>query len=264
MKFRHNKKRNTAFLFEALIREVTKAVAENNKKEEMMIMRIIKEHFSKSTELSKELKIYKCLLETSNFGKELSKNLLAESKERYKKLDRKKVFVEQNILISKINKQLGSSVFNNFVPQYKDIATIYQIFNKNTNAKEQVLLENHMIERLTREVVSEKNKDKEVDNLVVKTFFKKFNEKYNKTLLKEQKEVLKHFITDSEDNLEFKLYLNEEIKRIKEAITASDVDEKEDLINVLKSFREHEINYNLIEKVIKLQQLTHEIKENGN
>ena len=67
MKFRHNKKRNTAFLFEALIREVTKAVAEGNKKREAKIIKIIKEHFSKSTELSKELKIYKCLFPINIF-----------------------------------------------------------------------------------------------------------------------------------------------------------------------------------------------------
>ena len=45
MKFRHNKKRNTAFLFEALIREVTKAVAEDNKEREAKIIKIIKEQY---------------------------------------------------------------------------------------------------------------------------------------------------------------------------------------------------------------------------
>jgi hypothetical protein len=264
MKFRHNKKRNTAFLFEALIREVTKAVAEGDKKREANIIKIIKEHFSKSTELARELKIYKCLLETSGFDKELSKDLLAESKKRFNSLDRKKVFVEQNVLINKINKQLGGSVFSNFVPQYKDIATIYQIFNKDSSAKQQVILERQVVELLTREKKKVQKESKQVDSLVVRTFFKKFNEKYNKSLLKEQKEVLKHFISDSGDNIEFKLFLNEEIGRIKAEIKNSHVSEKKSLLEVLGTFREHEINYDLIEKVIKLQQLVHEIKEDGN
>ena len=264
MKFKHNKKRNTAFLFEALIREVTKAVADGNKKREQMTMKIIKECFSKSKELSRELKIYKCLLETSSFDKDLSKRLITESKERYNSLDRKKVFNEQNTLINKINKQLGNSVFGNFVPQYKDIATIYQIFNKAGNAKDQVLLENQLAGLLTKEAKQPEPPGRKIDSLVVKTFFKKFNEKYDRALLKEQREVLKHFITDPGDNLEFKLFLNQEIKRIKRDITESHMPEKKDLLKVLSSFREHEINYNLVEKVIKLQQLTHEIKENGN
>lgn len=264
MKFKHNKKRNTAFLFEALIREVTKSVAEGDKKREAMIMSIIKEHFSKSKELAKELKLYKCLLETSSFDQQLSKDLVKESKERYDSLDRKKIFSEQNSLINKINKQLGSSVFGNFVPQYKDIATIYQIFNKTSNAKQQVILENQLVETLTKQVEESKSPDTKVDNLVVRTFFKKFNEKYNKTLLKEQKEVLRYYVSDSSENVEFKLYLNEEIKRIKTQIKESNIDDKQKLLNVLGSFREHEINYNLIEKVIKLQQLVHEMNQNVN
>jgi hypothetical protein len=264
MKFRHNKKRNTAFLFEALIREVTKAVAEGNKKREAKIIKIIKEHFSKSTELSKELKIYKCLLETSDFDPALSRSMLAESKQRFDNLDRKKVFAEQNVLIEKINKKLGALVFNNFVPQYKDIATIYQIFNKSKSAKEQVLLENQVVELLTRSKDEVKEEGKQVDSLVIRTFFKKFNEKYNKALLKEQKEVLRHFISDSADNIEFKLYLNEEIGRIKKEIKNSKIKDRQNLLEVLNSFREHEINYSLVEKVIKLQQLTYEIKQDGN
>ena len=261
MKFKHNKKRNTAFLFEALIREVTKSVAEGDKKREALIMSVIKEHFSKSKELSKELKLYKCLLETSSFQKDLSKDLLRETKERYDNLDRKKIFAEQNSLINKINKQLGNSVFGNFVPQYKDIATIYQIFNRNGSPKEQVLLENQMIGMLTKERQTTPAPNEKIDSLVVKTFF---NEKYNKALLREQKEVLRHFISDSGDNVEFKLYLNEEIGRIKKEIKSSTVPEKKNLLEVLGSFREHEINYSLIEKVIKLQQLVHEMKHDGN
>ena len=264
MKFKHNKKRNTAFLFEALIREVTKAVAEGKKDRESLIMSVIKEHFTKSTELYKELQVYKCLLETENFERDLSKSLLAESKARYDALDRKKVFAEQNKLINKINKHIGSSVFNNFVPQYKDIATIYQIFNRSSSAKQQVILENQIVDTLTKQKKQITNESKEVDSLVVRTFFKKFNEKYNKALLSEQKDVLKHFITDSGDNIEFKLYLNEEIGRIKNELNNSTVTEKKDLLKVVESFKRHEINYSLVEKVIKLQQLVHEIKQDGN
>ena len=243
---------------------MTKAVAENSKSKENVVMSIIKEHFSKSTELYKELKIYKCILETENFDRELSKSLLSESKSRYDSLDRKKIFSEQNKLINRINKEIGRSVFNNFVPQYKDIATIYQIFNRSSSAKQQVILENQVVDILTKERKTLKNESKQVDSLVVRTFFKKFNEKYNKALLSEQKDVLKHFITDSGDNIEFKLYLNEEIGRIKTELRESKVAEREDLLKVVDSFRKHEINYNLVEKVIKLQQLVHEIKQDGN
>ena len=41
MKVKHNKKRNTAFLFEALVKELTKTVIEKNKKKTSLIKSII-------------------------------------------------------------------------------------------------------------------------------------------------------------------------------------------------------------------------------
>ena len=54
MKLKHNKKRNTAFLFESLVREMTKAVVNKDMEGKQKVLSIIKEHFHKGTELYKE------------------------------------------------------------------------------------------------------------------------------------------------------------------------------------------------------------------
>ena len=64
MKLKHNKKRNTAFLFESLVREMTKAVINKDMDRKQKVLAIIKEHFQKGSELSKELEIYKSVLDT--------------------------------------------------------------------------------------------------------------------------------------------------------------------------------------------------------
>ena len=64
MKIKHNKKRNTAFLFEALIREITKAAIRGDKKKKNIALKIIKEHFAKNGELYKELQLYKNIYES--------------------------------------------------------------------------------------------------------------------------------------------------------------------------------------------------------
>ena len=46
MKLKHNKKRNTAFVYEALVREVAKAVVRKDEKRKNLIVKIIKENFS--------------------------------------------------------------------------------------------------------------------------------------------------------------------------------------------------------------------------
>ena len=46
-KFRHNKKRNTAFLYEVLCNELTKTIVAKNTPRQALIMRVIQEHFHK-------------------------------------------------------------------------------------------------------------------------------------------------------------------------------------------------------------------------
>ena len=41
----HNKKRNTAFLYECLIRELTKAIIKENKEQQRVVKSILKEFF---------------------------------------------------------------------------------------------------------------------------------------------------------------------------------------------------------------------------
>ena len=61
MKLKHNKKRNTAFVYESLVREMTKAIVEKNLELKDDIVSIIKEHFTKNSLLYRELKLYKTI-----------------------------------------------------------------------------------------------------------------------------------------------------------------------------------------------------------
>ena len=63
MRLKHNKKRNTAFLYEMLTREVVKSIIKKDLKKRNVTISLIKENFAKNTELRKELDLYKALLE---------------------------------------------------------------------------------------------------------------------------------------------------------------------------------------------------------
>ena len=69
-KLRHNKKRNTAFLYEALIREVTKCILSKDALKKAKIVSIVREHFARGTSLRKELEIFKAVYETDQGEKE--------------------------------------------------------------------------------------------------------------------------------------------------------------------------------------------------
>ena len=103
-KFKHNKKRNTAFLYEALIQELTKAVLKKNSAKQKKIMSVMKEHFSSSSQLNCELGLYRSLYETKGMDTEDAERLVSEVRRQHdREIVYKKLFKEQSDLIKKIN-----------------------------------------------------------------------------------------------------------------------------------------------------------------
>ena len=271
-KLRHNKKRNTAFLYEVLTRELTKSVIEKKENIRMSILSILKEHFGKNNILSKEFELYNSLLKTKNLKSHVAEKLFFESARKYAQLNKKEIFKEQSIVISKINKNLPSGIFSNFIPNYKDLATLAQIFgDENLSVKRRVLLEQNIIDNMieTREVANKEMVP--IDNIVYKSFVKKFNDSYA-TLLEEQRTLLTKYTSSFKDGgIEFKTYLNEELGRLKKNIELSlkmeelekDTDMKEktlNVLNLLESFKDTEINKKMLQQVLKVQNLVKELK----
>ena len=273
MKLKHNKKRNTAFVYEALVREVAKAVVGRDEKRKNLIVKIIKEHFSPNKILAKELQLYKALGETRGLDVYTAERLIKEARTDYHKLDKSEMFKGQTKLISIINKNLTSEVFSNFVPNYKNLATIAQVFGTDANTKERVLLERKLLGTMVmKEGAPVKSKNMpHIDGLVYKTFVKKFNEKYDKELLPEQKQLLNYFLTSFTDNgIEFKMFLSEEVGRLKNSITNSlkennsnidnDMKNKTKLVlEKLEEFKKTKIDENMVKGVLKIQSLASEV-----
>ena len=103
-KTKHNKKRNTAFLYEALVREMTKAVVSQDKQRKNNIVNILKESFSSNKILGKELKLYQAILESKNLNVVTAEKLLYKIREAYSELDSEEIYNAQSEVINKINK----------------------------------------------------------------------------------------------------------------------------------------------------------------
>ena len=271
MRLKHNKKRNTAFVYEALIRELTKSVVRNNKYKQNKIVSIMREHFAQGTELSKELDVYKSIYETRDIEKRLAEKIIVEAKHKYSILNKSNIFREQSALINKINKILSKDIFNNFVPNYKNIATAYSIFQDALPVKDRVLLEENIVEQMSASAGNFAEVQQPIDNIVYGKFVSSFNEEYSKKLNENQKDLLTRYISSFSDNgLEMKVYLNEEIGKLKKDLIncKQDADitsdnsliEKIDIVySILESYKEKEIDTDLIELVLRTQELVEEI-----
>jgi len=265
---KHNKKRNTAFIYETLSRELTKAILDKNAKRKNQIIFIFKEHFSGDTILAKELQIYKSILETSNIQKNLAERILQESKVAHSVLNEKEIFDAQSQLIAAINKGLGQGVWSNFIPNFKSLASVDAIFNKKVSLKKRVLFEQAAVDTMSekRETFTGK-KLQPVDALTYRTFINKFNGKYE-TLLQEQKDLLNNYIASfADEGFELRLYLNQELGRLKSALVESrehqgDEFTKQNIIGVseyLEGFKKREFGDSDLIKVLQTQELVQEL-----
>jgi uncharacterized protein YicC (UPF0701 family) len=232
---------------------------------------LVKEHFGKDTVLRKELELYKTLYETNGLEDHMCEKLIYEVKRSHGKLDREEIFREQTALINKINKMLSKDVFSNFVPNYKNLATISQILNPEVAVKHRVLLENNLAQHLSSTPASSVEGMAPMDNLVYKTFVKKFNEQYNGKLLEGQERLLGKYIASFHDEgIELKIFLNEELSRLKGSLLGalSNEDIKKDsqlsenakkVLSLIDGYREQPIDSTMIQQVLKIQSLVQEL-----
>ena len=270
-KIKHNKKRNTAFLYEALVRELTKSVVANDSDKKARILAIMKEHFAVGTLLRQELQLYRDLYESEALHPITCEKLVHEVKTIHAGLDKKQIFNEQTALINEINKSLSKEIFSNFVPNYKNLATISQILNPNTSAKNKVLLEGNLIRSLTSKSEEAQTTLQPIDNIVYSTFVKKFNEQYGDSLLEEHKQLLSQYIASfNDDSLNLKIYLNEEIGRLKHSLVGSkEAEDSTDALRenisrvlaVLDGFSSSELNEESIQQILKIQTLAKELEK---
>jgi hypothetical protein len=155
MKFRHNKKRNPAFIFEALTREFAKAKLHKDQEKLNRVKRVMQEVFNKDGLLYKQLRLYKALTETKDVDYITAEKIIAEVHRVFSSFDQKALYDEQTAAIHKINHELTPAVFNNYVSNYKSLASAYQMFNDNTiGVKDRVLLEKKIVQEMVSPPVS--------------------------------------------------------------------------------------------------------------
>jgi|15BtaG_2_1085339.scaffolds.fasta_scaffold15389_2 hypothetical protein len=273
MRLKHNKKRNTAFLYEVLTKEVAKAIVAKDLKKKEAVLSLMKEFFSKGKVLRRELELYKLLGESHGADIYFAERLIQEAKKEYDSLDKEKIFESQSDIIRMINKKIGSEIYSNFIPNYRNLATISQIFGTEIGVKHKVLLERTIIQGIIskpEEVVESKNMP-HVDDLVYKKVVENFNAKYGEELDENQKTLIGKYVTLFGDNsLEFKVYLNEELHRLKTEVKKmtevkdikddADLQQKVELVSErMESFKNQPIDDKMIQQVLKIQALTREI-----
>ena len=175
---KHNKKRNTAFIYEILIKEFTKSIIEKDTQKKNKVVVILKEFFTKGQILAQELNLYSVLLETKNTQPKVAERLLQETKAVHSRLDENTIFDAQSRIIAAINKGLGKDIWGNFVPNFKSLASVAAIFNPKSAIKKKVLFEQSILDRMSeKQHLSESKNHSKIFQNIPKWFQKIYKRK---------------------------------------------------------------------------------------
>jgi len=228
-KIKHSKFKNTGFIFELLVRQITSEIMSANKS---VAEKILKEHFNSKKELSKELKLYQYLINEKYNSESKAEQFINTILEARKKIDEKKLTKEKYNLIKEIKETYNLDEFiKSPISNYKTLASIYKIFETVTS-DEQFDPTDIVSSRFTiaENIINSsiQNKDAKVKDAVLEEYRKQdddlravsykllvesFNSKY-KNLTEDQKGLLREYINNINNTGKLNQYVNEEVTKL--------------------------------------------------
>jgi hypothetical protein len=281
MAIKHSKFRNTGVLFELLVRQTTSDLINN---QDSKAVKILKKHFT-NTDLGKEYSLYKTFCSPEKLSEAKAEMLISTVLEQYKKLDKEKINKLKYNLIKEIKNNYDlDNFFKAKVENYKPYASVYTILesqnSKSIDTKQILLNKINLLEHLTGtsldnskaspSLVQEFMKeDKEIRLLAYKILVEKFNSKY-KNFSERQKNILKEYITNVSDTKNLRVYLNEELKKLKTELKQLKDETKDQVIRIkleevlkfIKPLKEgHSIKDETITGILQYCDLIDELKK---
>ena len=225
----HNKKRNVGIIYEQLLATAAKGIVENKPALTKRAQALIKRFYKDGTEIYREHRLFKAIVEPEIKDGSLATKILDEAKKAARTHNVQRLEREKSRLIKEINHSFGKGFYAQPVKSYKDFATVQTLLNdwrlwNKADFNRVTLYESKVHSILTSPKQTEslfKEHDKEVDNLVVKVMTEKFNDKYGKQLTDVQQVLIKQYVfAESGDTKGFRNML----KRIKETVLRDLVD----------------------------------------
>ena len=228
-KIKHSKFKNTGFIFELLVRQVTSEILSSNKS---IAESILKEHFNSKKELSKELKLYQYLVNEKYNSESKAEQFINTILEARKRVDEKKLIKEKYNLIKSIKETYNIDEFiKSPISNYKALASIYKLF-ETISTDEQYEPTDIVNSRFTivENIIntSIQNKESKVKDAILEQYQKQdedlravsykllvesFNTKY-KNLSEGQKSLLREYINNINNTGKLNQYVDNEITNL--------------------------------------------------
>ena len=228
-KIKHSKFKNTGFLFELLVRQITSEVMSSSKS---VAEKLLKEHFNSKQELSKELKLYQYLINEKYNSESKAEQFINTILEARKKIDEKKLTKEKYNLIKEIKETYNLDEFiKSPISNYKTLASIYKIFETVIGDTEYdptdivssrfTIAENIINSSIQNKDVKLKDavleeyrkQDDDLRAVSYKLLVESFNNKYS-NLTNDQKGLLREYINNINNTGKLNEYVSNEVTKL--------------------------------------------------
>jgi len=233
---KHSKYKNAGILFELLVRQVTADIL--NGREDSKANAILRDYFSESTELGRENRLYRIIMEDRTKDQTSADRLLEQIIRTRTKLDERALNLQKYNLIKEIRENYPLDDFlNGSISNYKLLASIYKVFEESVNSvdcdpREIFKARTCIVESIaapktpTRLVSEDEKKDlvkiyqqqnEDVRLLAYKLLVDSFNEKY-KGLDEKQKILIREYINNISNTNSLRQYINNEVPIVRKEI----------------------------------------------
>ena len=228
-KIKHSKFKNTGFIFELLVRQITAEVMSSSKS---VAEKLLKEHFNSKQELSKELKLYQYLINEKYNSESKAEQFINTILEARKKIDEKKLTKEKYNLIKEIKETYDLDEFiKSPISNYKTLASIYKIFETVVTDTQYeptdivsarfTIAENIINSSIQNKEVKIKDavleeyrkQDDDLRAVSYKLLVESFNSKYS-NLTNDQKGLLREYINNINNTGKLSEYVSNEVTKL--------------------------------------------------
>ena len=228
-KIKHSKFKNTGFLFELLVRQITSEVMSSSKS---VAEKLLKEHFNSKQELSKELKLYQYLINEKYNSESKAEQFINTILEARKKIDEKKLTKEKYNLIKEIKETYNLDEFiKSPISNYKTLASIYKIFetvvtdtqyeptdivSARFTIAENIInssIQNKDVKLKDAVLEEYRKQDDDLRAVSYKLLVESFNNKYS-NLTNDQKGLLREYINNINNTGKLNEYVSNEVTKL--------------------------------------------------
>ena len=231
MKIKHSKYKNTGLIFELLVKQIA---ADTISKRDSPALTVLRKFYTGNTALVREFKLYDFVLKNKGVGSKKAEAILSTIIEVSRKLDANSLKKQKYELIKELKSHYDLEEFFSIkVSAYKPLAALYCLMEAQNTAglvdldvfvdNKTTILE-HLTQSKTLEgqvknaLIEEYSKyDKDLRLLTYKILLEKFNSQY-KSLLPEQKNILKEFIISVNSSTRLRNVVNEEMTKLQTEI----------------------------------------------